>query len=125
MACHRNKFTLLIFAVAMLIIRGCSGESNNGQKGRERLIPTIEAVKSQFGSLPLVERLSGVVKAENQVEIYPERLKQAQAAYQIASAQTRSVIGGLIVSTLITLILIPVAYISFYNLLNKLKTRAS
>ena len=32
----------------------------------------MEAVEVQYGSLPLSERLSGVVKAKNQVEIYPE-----------------------------------------------------
>lgn len=34
--------------------------------------PSVEAVKSQFGSLPLSERLSGTVVANNQVTLYPE-----------------------------------------------------
>jgi RND family efflux transporter MFP subunit len=51
---------------------GCSGGSSDARNGRERLIPALEAVQAQYGSLPLVERLSGVVKARNQVEIYPE-----------------------------------------------------
>ncbi|HKJ68651.1 MAG TPA: efflux RND transporter periplasmic adaptor subunit [bacterium] len=37
-----------------------------------RLIPAVEAVQVQFGSLPLTERLSGVVRAKNLVTIYPE-----------------------------------------------------
>ena len=50
----------------------CSGGSDEAGNGRERLIPAVEAVRAQFGSLPLTERLSGVVKARNQVEIYAE-----------------------------------------------------
>ena len=50
---------------------GCSGGSENGND-LERLIPSVEAVRAQYGSLPLTERLSGVVEAKNQVEIYPE-----------------------------------------------------
>jgi RND family efflux transporter MFP subunit len=36
------------------------------------LIPAVEAVQASYGSLPLIERLNGVVRAENQVELYPE-----------------------------------------------------
>lgn len=36
------------------------------------MIPAVEAVQASYGSLPLTERLSGVIKARNQVEIYPE-----------------------------------------------------
>lgn len=35
-------------------------------------MPAVEALRADFGSLPLTERFSGVVKAKNQVEIYPE-----------------------------------------------------
>jgi len=34
--------------------------------------PPVEAVQARFGSLPLVERLSGTVWAENQVSLLPE-----------------------------------------------------
>ncbi len=44
---------------------------------------------------------------------------------EIQAALARSVIGGLLVSTFITLVLIPVAYVSFYNLLGKAKARLS
>ncbi len=36
------------------------------------LIPSVEAVRARQGTLPLVQRLSGVVRARNQVAIYPE-----------------------------------------------------
>jgi len=42
---------------------------------------------------------------------------------EIQAALARSVIGGLLVSTMITLILIPVAYVSFYRLIEKIKAR--
>lgn len=44
------------------------------------------------------------------------------AGGEIQAALARSVIGGLMVSTMITLILIPVAYISFYSIFKKVKT---
>ena len=85
------------------------------------MIPAVEAVRAESGGLPLVERLSGVVRAKNQVEIYPEisaviekvhaedgewvskgdplvslrdrefreRLKQSEAALQIARAEAK------------------------------------
>ncbi len=34
--------------------------------------PPVEALPARFGSLPLVERLSGTLRADNQVVIYPE-----------------------------------------------------
>lgn len=36
------------------------------------IIPAVEAVKAQYGSLPLLERFSGNVRSENQIELYPE-----------------------------------------------------
>ncbi|MEL7833141.1 efflux RND transporter periplasmic adaptor subunit [Fodinibius sp. Rm-B-1B1-1] len=35
-------------------------------------VPSVEAVKSRLGTLPLSERLSGTVYAKNQVALYPE-----------------------------------------------------
>jgi len=112
--------TLLFFLVIFLLFSGC----DNAQKAttvNNKLIPSVEAVQARYGSLPLIERLNGVVRAKNQVEIYPEvnaiitdvkvhdgnvvgkgdtliqlrdrdfqeRLKQAQANYRIARAQSR------------------------------------
>ena len=39
---------------------------------RERPMPAVEAVKARFGSLPLEERLSGVVVAYNQIDVFPQ-----------------------------------------------------
>ena len=35
------------------------------------MIPAVEAVQAQFGSLPLEERLSGIVSVRNQIDLYP------------------------------------------------------
>ena len=35
-------------------------------------MPAVEAVQSHYGRLPLTQRLSGIVEAKNQIEIYPE-----------------------------------------------------
>lgn len=54
-----------------LLLPGCSGD-NGGGKGNGKMMPAVEAVQARFGSLPLTERLSGAVKAKNQVELYPQ-----------------------------------------------------
>lgn len=64
---------LLLFASTIII--SCSGDSeNNGspEMGESSSTPSVEAVKSRYGSLPLSERLSGTVVANNQVTLYPE-----------------------------------------------------
>lgn len=45
------------------------------------IIPAVEAVQSQYGSLPLVERFSGNVVSENQVVLYPEVNAQIAEVY--------------------------------------------
>jgi len=69
-----KRLALYILSVisAALIFSGCSGGSGEIRNGRNRLTPALEAVQAKYGSLPLVERLSGVVKAKNQVEIFSE-----------------------------------------------------
>jgi len=45
------------------------------------VIPSVEAVEARYGSLPLVERFSGNVKAENQVPIFPEISGRVEEVY--------------------------------------------
>jgi len=66
----RIEYSKYLFFILLLLL-ACSGSDESGS-GRGQLIPAVEAVQADYGSLPLVERLSGVVKANNQVEIYPE-----------------------------------------------------
>lgn len=49
----------------------CSEDENGSMQGASDLIPAVEAVQAQYGGLPLEERLNGIVRASNQVEIYP------------------------------------------------------
>ena len=71
----RNLKTLISFSfiLSLLLNLGCQGSGKDaGQNGAERLIPSVEAVQTRYGALPLTERLTGVVSAKNRVEIYPE-----------------------------------------------------
>lgn len=67
-----RAYLWLNLTIAAVLMVGCSGDAENSRSGRDTLIPAIEATQARYGSLPLVERLSGVVKAKNQVEIFPE-----------------------------------------------------
>jgi HlyD family secretion protein len=50
---------------------GCAGDQHS-DFSPTRALPAVEAVRTRQGTLPLIQRLSGLVKARNQVEIYPE-----------------------------------------------------
>lgn len=63
---------LLCLIAVGLVLAGCSGESGSPQNGAGGIVPAVEAVQARYGSLPLTQRLSGLVKAKNQVGIYPE-----------------------------------------------------
>ncbi len=77
----RARYLLTYPVLAALLFLGCSGGSNNNRNNRDRLVPALEAVQAKYGSLPLSERLSGVVKAKNQVEIFPEITAVVEAVY--------------------------------------------
>jgi len=69
-----GRFHALLFPLTLsLLLTGCSGGANSGSgRGNGQLVPAVEAVQAKFGSLPLTERLSGLVKGKNQVELYPQ-----------------------------------------------------
>ncbi len=55
------------------MLAGCGGAEPETEGRRGNVPPPyVEIVQSQLGSLPLQQRLSGVVQARNQVTIYPE-----------------------------------------------------
>ena len=61
--------------VALSLLAACSApdaERSAGNEGGHGSAPPAEAVEARTGSLPLEERLSGTVKASNQVVIRPE-----------------------------------------------------
>jgi RND family efflux transporter MFP subunit len=62
---------MLISGGLLPVLSGC-GDGPGSQADPARLIPAVEAVQARRGSLPLTQRLSGVVQARNQVEIHPE-----------------------------------------------------
>jgi RND family efflux transporter MFP subunit len=65
------------FAAALLLLVAACGGSENPQEGNqggpgEGTTPAVEVIQARNGSLPLQERLSGTVRAQNQVAIFPE-----------------------------------------------------
>ncbi len=54
-----------------MALQACGSGDENNFNSNNRVIPSVEAVQAQFGSLPLEERLSGIVRAGNQVAIHP------------------------------------------------------
>ncbi len=69
----KRRWALAVAAIAMSTVACGSGESEEAFEDREQgPIPAVEIVQARVGALPLQERLSGVVRAENQVAIYPE-----------------------------------------------------
>lgn len=72
-----NSITIAITIITALILTGCSGgdddnSSNNSRNNSADRAPTVEAVQARYGGLPLEERLTGVVRAKNQTEIYAQ-----------------------------------------------------
>lgn len=67
---YPHSLAIAFLASSLVITTGCSEEagatSNDGPK------PFVEVVEADEGTLPLEERVSGVVRAENQVAIRPE-----------------------------------------------------
>ncbi len=63
------KFILVLTALIFLLFVACSNETDNQRSAS--VIPAVEVVQAQFGGLPLEERLNGIVRAANQVDIYP------------------------------------------------------
>jgi RND family efflux transporter MFP subunit len=66
----------LISAFSATLFASCSEtesqEASSSSVTERSITPAVQAVQARFGSLPLEERLSGSVVANNQIEIYPE-----------------------------------------------------
>lgn len=59
------------FIVGAFLLSGCSGDEAPGGTP-SGVVPSVEAARASHGTLPLTERLSGAVRARNQIEIYPQ-----------------------------------------------------
>ena len=69
----RSRTVLWATVICALGLLGSAcGSGGSGEDRTERPVPGVEAVRARHGTLPLTQRLSGVVKATNQVAIYPE-----------------------------------------------------
>ncbi|MFO7799486.1 efflux RND transporter periplasmic adaptor subunit [Rhodohalobacter sp.] len=77
----KQKKYLTLLLLAALILTNCGGEEEQGFSAQNRTVPAVEAVQAQFGSLPLEERLSGTVRAGNQVEIFPRISAPVEEVY--------------------------------------------
>ncbi len=75
---NRRIQTITLILILLWGFTGCSsstkdqGVSLAKENSGEVPIPAVEAVQARFGRLPLIERLSGTVRAENQIAIHPE-----------------------------------------------------
>ncbi len=72
---NKKKFAVYIqlcMAGFTALFISCSGGPGSNENLPGRIIPAVEAVQTRYGSLPLTQRLSGIVEAKNQIEIYPE-----------------------------------------------------
>ena len=77
-----KRFLIMFVITSGFFLVQCADKSGQGNNVRSnQLIPAVEAVEARFGALPLTERLSGRVKARNQVEIYPEVNTSISAVY--------------------------------------------
>lgn len=68
----RVKPRYFAFAAGLALFACSCGSGGSKNNPAERAVPGVEAVRARHGTLPLTQRLSGVVKATNQVAIYPE-----------------------------------------------------
>jgi HlyD family secretion protein len=75
-------FFAIILSFSLLISCSSEGDEGGGENiDSQGLTPSVEAVEARYGSLPLVQRLSGTVRAENQVELYPEISGRVEEVY--------------------------------------------
>lgn len=69
------RFTFLLLLAVATISVACSSETESesgSMNSGSAIVPAVEAVQAEVGRLPNEERLTGLVRARNQVEIFPE-----------------------------------------------------
>src|SRR5690625_6160044 len=65
----------------LFFLSACGGSDQCNAGCGSRTIPSVEVAETRLGSLPLEQRLNGVVHAGNQVTIYPEITGRIEAVY--------------------------------------------
>lgn len=69
---YTNCYLLLSFFILVSLLHvSCSGEEQAGQADSPP-VAIVEAIQAETGSLPLMQRFTGEMRARNQIEIYPE-----------------------------------------------------
>lgn len=69
----KPSLSKILFIAIAFIVLSCSREDNGNQnRGQMGYTPTVEVIQSLTGALPLEERLTGTVRARNQVDVFPE-----------------------------------------------------
>ena len=68
----RKRFRPLLFVAVVFGIAAMAGCRDGEEAPREELAPAVEAVPARRGTLPLEERMNGVVKADNQIAVRAE-----------------------------------------------------
>lgn len=63
---------LLLTGAVCLSSTGCGGDVPAAQRGPSVPVPAVEVVQARQGVLPLVERVTGTVRASGEVAIFPE-----------------------------------------------------
>ncbi len=71
---QRSSIQNLVLLLVAVTLTSCYGspENSGNNRSQDSTTPAVEAVQARYGSLPLSERLSGTVIAQNQVSLYPE-----------------------------------------------------
>lgn len=70
LALRQRSIRIIVPVVAAALAAACGGGSSEDEP--DAATPAVEAVQARLGGLPLVERLTGTVRASGQVAIYPE-----------------------------------------------------
>ncbi|MCC5908810.1 MAG: efflux RND transporter periplasmic adaptor subunit [Balneolaceae bacterium] len=65
-------FAPLFVAALAITLMGCSEDEEFGDEDFGTPVPVVEAIQVQEGTLPLVHRTTGEMRARNQVDIFPE-----------------------------------------------------
>lgn len=62
---------IIVLTVAVLYLQACGNSDGETSFEEPQVIPAVEVVQAELGGLPLEERLNGIVRSANQVDIYP------------------------------------------------------
>jgi hypothetical protein len=77
---YRTTVTFLSVALSCLLT-ACGRESADQPGDVEAAsVPAVEAVEARTGGLPLIERLTGTVRAAGEVAIFPQSAGQQNAS---------------------------------------------